>query len=101
MAQAIQLLTEGLERTASFATEIGAGNLNTTFTTLSEKDLLGLALIRMRDELRGFHEKELKTARARAAALLEGQENERRRIIKELHDGVGQMLRHSDAGRFA
>ena len=46
----------------------------------------------MRDELRGFHERELKSARARAAALLEGQENERRRIIKELHDGVGQML---------
>lgn len=92
MAQAIGQLEEGLKRTASFATEIGAGNFNTAFTTLSDQDVLGLALLRMRDELRGFHEKELKLARARAAALLEGQENERRRIIKELHDGVGQML---------
>ncbi|HEX6891534.1 MAG TPA: sensor histidine kinase, partial [Chryseolinea sp.] len=29
---------------------------------------------------------------ARASALLEGQERERKRIINELHDGVGQML---------
>ncbi len=92
MAQAIRQLTTGLERTAFFASEIGSGNFNTHFTPLSEKDQLGLALLRMRDELQGFHERELKLARARAAALLEGQENERRRIIKELHDGVGQML---------
>lgn len=92
MAEAIRQLTNGLERTALFASEIGSGNFNTPFSPLSENDRLGLALLRMRDELRGFHENELKTARARAAALLEGQENERRRIIKELHDGVGQML---------
>lgn len=92
MAQAILQLTEGLERTALFATEIGSGNFNSPFTTLSDRDVLGTALLRMRDELHGFHEKELKSVRARAAALLEGQENERRRIVKELHDGVGQML---------
>ncbi len=28
----------------------------------------------------------------RSAALLEGQENERRRFARELHDGIGQML---------
>lgn len=92
MAQAIHQLTEGFERTARFANEIGSGNFDATFETLSDNDVLGLSLIRMRDELRGFHEKELKSARARAAALLEGQENERRRIIMELHDGVGQVL---------
>ena len=92
MAKAIHQLKEGQERTASFASEIGSGNFNASFKTLSDQDILGLALIRMRDELRAFHEKELKSARSRAAALLEGQENERRRIIKELHDGVGQML---------
>lgn len=92
MDQAIQQLTKGLERTAKFANEIGAGNFNASFTTLSDHDVLGKALIKMREELRGFHEKELRSARARAAALLEGQEKERRRIIKELHDGVGQIL---------
>jgi signal transduction histidine kinase len=92
MATAIQQLTEGLERTAIFANEIGGGNFNASFTKLSDKDKLGKSLIEMRDELRGFHERELKSARARASALLEGQERERKRIINELHDGVGQML---------
>lgn len=92
MADAIYQLTAGLERTSQFAAEIGRGNFNAPFVTLSEHDTLGLSLIRMRDELKAFHEREAKQARARASALLEGQENERRRIIKELHDGVGQLL---------
>jgi len=92
MAQAIQQLTDGLERTARFANEIGGGNFNASFTKLSNNDKLGQSLIEMRDELRGFHERELKSTRARASALLEGQERERKRIINELHDGVGQML---------
>ncbi|HZX73572.1 MAG TPA: ATP-binding protein [Cyclobacteriaceae bacterium] len=92
MAEAIDQLTDGLSRTTTFANEIGSGNFSTSFSTLSEKDVLGKALIHMRDELRTFNERELKLARERAATLLEGQENERRRIIKELHDGVGQLL---------
>jgi two-component system NarL family sensor kinase len=92
MTQAIYQLTEALSRTTAFANEIGSGNFNTSFVTLSDEDALGMALIHMRDELKNFNERELKLARERAAALLEGQENERRRIIKELHDGVGQLL---------
>lgn len=92
MAQAISELTSGLERTSQFAKEIGSRNFDATFTTLSDKDTLGLALISMRDELRKFSEKEVKLVRERAAALLEGQEKERKRIINELHDGVGQLL---------
>ncbi|MBA4058711.1 MAG: hypothetical protein C0490_28600, partial [Marivirga sp.] len=70
MDQAIQQLSKGLERTAKFANEIGSGNFNSSFTTLSDQDVLGKALIKMQVELRGFHEKELRSARARAAALL-------------------------------
>ncbi|HMG90504.1 MAG TPA: ATP-binding protein [Chryseolinea sp.] len=92
MALAIQQLTDGLERTSRFANEIGGGNFNTSFTKLSNNDKLGQSLLEMRDELRGFHDRELKSTRARASALLEGQERERKRIINELHDGVGQML---------
>jgi signal transduction histidine kinase len=92
MAMAIQQLTDGLERTSVFANEIGGGNFNASFAKLSEHDRLGQSLIDMRNELKGFHERELKSARARASALLEGQERERKRIINELHDGVGQML---------
>lgn len=92
MAEAIYLLTDGLERTSTFAKEIGAGNFKSTFVTLSDYDTLGQSLIQMRDALKSLNERETKLARARASALLEGQENERRRIIKDLHDGVGQLL---------
>jgi two-component system NarL family sensor kinase len=92
MAKSVEELMEGLERTKKFASEIGAGNFNTSFTKLSEHDELGNALISMRHELQSFHEREIRSARERAAALLEGQEKERRRIINELHDGVGQLL---------
>jgi len=92
MADAIYQLTEGMERTSKFAREIGGGNFNSSFETLSDQDTLGHSLLHMRDELKSLNERELKLARSRASALLEGQEKERRRIIQELHDGVGQLL---------
>jgi signal transduction histidine kinase len=92
ISQAVAQLAKGMERTTVFAERIGAGDLEASFDKLSKDDQLGQALLQMRDELRSFQDQLLRSARARAAALLEGQENERRRIIKELHDGVGQML---------
>ena len=92
MGAAIKQLIEGFERTTLFASEIGRGNFDASYVALSKDDSLGHALIKMRDELKAFHAHELKSARSRAAALLEGQETERTRIVKELHDGVGQLL---------
>lgn len=92
ITRAINELTDGLKRTTDFAQEIGSGNFNTSFKTLSNFDMLGRALLHMRDELLILREKEIKLDREKAMALLQGQENERRRIIQELHDGVGQML---------
>jgi hypothetical protein len=57
-----------------FAREIGGGNFNSSFETLSDQDTLGHSLLHMRDELKSLNERELKLARARASALLEGQE---------------------------
>ena len=57
MAMATRQLTDGLERTARFANEIGGGNFNASFTKLSNNDKLGQSLIEMRDELRGFHDR--------------------------------------------
>ncbi|MEI9921692.1 MAG: sensor histidine kinase [Bacteroidota bacterium] len=37
-------------------------------------------------------ERETKLVREKTAALIEGQENERRRLTQELHDGIGQLL---------
>lgn len=92
MAEAINQLTEALRRSTEFANAIGLGRFDTPYEKLSERDSLGTALIRMRDELKGFNEREHQLAKSRAAALLEGQELERRRITLELHDGVGQLL---------
>lgn len=92
IADAVDQLMQGMKRTTEFAYEIGSGNFDASFTSLSDRDTLGLALIHMRDQLKGLNEREVRLVREKAAAMLEGQENERKRIIQELHDGVGQLL---------
>lgn len=92
IADAINLLIGGLERTTQFAYAIGEGQFDARFEKLSESDALGEALIHMRDQIKSLNEKEVMLVREKAAALLEGQETERKRITRELHDGVGQLL---------
>ncbi len=52
MKTALYQLREGLQRTSSFAGEIGRGNFNANFQPLSEKDVLGSALLDMRNKLK-------------------------------------------------
>jgi PAS domain S-box-containing protein len=52
MAQSVNRLIEGLNLTESFAREIGKGNLDAEFKILSNKDLLGTALIDMQNSLK-------------------------------------------------
>ena len=92
MKGAINQLIEGLRRTSLFASEIGNGRFQSTYSPLSEEDTLGNALLRMRDQLEASQELEALQRRQRTAALLEGEENERRRISREMHDGIGQLL---------
>ncbi|MDY0199408.1 MAG: PAS domain-containing protein [Tenuifilaceae bacterium] len=51
MANSVNKLIDGLNLTENFAREIGKGNLDTKFETLSEKDLLGISLIDMQKSL--------------------------------------------------
>lgn len=51
MALATDSLVSGLRGTSQFAESIGNGNYNTEFKPLSEHDVLGNALINMRDNL--------------------------------------------------
>ena len=92
MTTAIGNLIDGLKRTAAFASEIGNGNFSQKHEPLSDKDTLGLSLLLMRDKLKEMQQKEAEMMRERSSALLEGQEKERRRLSRELHDGIGQML---------
>jgi len=90
--QAINELVIGLKRTTQFADQIGAGKFDTPYAALSGQDTLGYALIHMRDKLKSLSEEQVRLIREKASALMEGQENERKRIVQDLHDGVGQLL---------
>ncbi len=92
MKEAMNQLIMGLQRTSLFASEIGNGHLQSRYEPLSPEDTMGNALLQMRDKLQESQEKEALLSRQRTVALLEGEENERRRISRELHDGIGQLL---------
>ncbi len=92
MIYSVQKLSENIARTADFASKIGAGKYETEYSPLSSEDVLGIALLKMRDSLKELKEKEISLIRQRAAAVIEGEEKERERIARELHDSVGQML---------
>ncbi len=51
MADALNTLSRALKANANFANEIGKGNLNQEFTPLSNQDMLGNALLQMRESL--------------------------------------------------
>jgi transcriptional regulator with GAF, ATPase, and Fis domain len=52
MSKAMNQLVYGLKNLSSFALEIGRGNYNSQFKPLSEDDVLGNSLLRMRDDLK-------------------------------------------------
>ena len=52
MASSVNALSESFTRTSVFANEIGSGNLKAHYEKLGDNDLLGTALINMRESLR-------------------------------------------------
>jgi serine phosphatase RsbU (regulator of sigma subunit) len=56
MATSVNTLSESFTKTSKFANEIGKGNLAAPYEKLSENDMLGNALINMRDSLRDYSE---------------------------------------------
>jgi two-component system NarL family sensor kinase len=92
MVEAIHRLIEGIKQTTTFAYETGQGNFEASFRPLSDEDVLGNTLLQMRDKIVELQQKQLSLERHRSAALLEGQDKERTRLARELHDGLGQLL---------
>jgi serine phosphatase RsbU (regulator of sigma subunit) len=52
MVYALNSLIKGMEHTTDFSREVGSGNFDYQYTPLSEEDVLGHALLKMRDELK-------------------------------------------------
>jgi len=92
MKMALNRLIDSFNKITAFASEIGRGNLNADFEPLSEHDELGKSLLEMRKQLNDFRLNEEMLNKRKALFLLEGQENERKRVARDLHDGLGQWL---------
>lgn len=58
--EAVHLLTEGHRKSAEFAKEIGKGNFKTSYTTHGKQDVLGNALLDMRENMLAVAEEEKK-----------------------------------------
>ncbi len=92
MKVAMNRLIDSFDRISQFAHEIGKGNLQANFVPLSQKDELGKSLLHMRDQLKEYRAREKVQNKQKTLSLLEGQENERKRMARDLHDGLGQWL---------
>ncbi len=92
MSQSVEVLIQAFKKVTTLAFEIGQGNLTYHIEPLSEKDILSKSLLKMRDQLLFFNQREKEIQRQRSYLLLEGEERERKRMARELHDSLGQML---------
>lgn len=92
MFAALNSLILSLNEAIDFAQSIGAGRFDRGYKLLSDDDALGSALVRMRDDLVAFQEREERYKLAVQRSLVEGQENERKRLARDLHDGLGPFL---------
>ena len=92
MFDALANLKVSLQGAVKFANDIGLMNLNTNYQLKSSNDLLGKSLLAMRDKLIEFRNNEENTRIISKRILVNGMENERRRLSRELHDGVGPYL---------
>lgn len=92
MFDALNKLIEALDRTVLFAREIGSGNFEAHYTLLSDEDQLGEALLQMKYRLQEYQTNEARLMRENQLSFIEGEENERSRLSKEMHDGIGPFL---------
>jgi two-component system NarL family sensor kinase len=92
MITALQNLAAKLAATIQFAQRIGAGNFDAKHEPQSVDDMLGTALVRMANELRQYRKNEELLILQNNKSLIEGQEGERARLSREMHDGIGPAL---------
>ncbi|MBD0836714.1 sensor histidine kinase [Aestuariibaculum suncheonense] len=92
MFDALDNLKKSLQGAVKFSNEMGELNLNSQYVPKGDNDLLGKSLLKMRDKLIEFRNNENKNRVNTKRLLVDGLENERRRLSRELHDGIGPLL---------
>ncbi|HYG03573.1 MAG TPA: GAF domain-containing protein [Chryseosolibacter sp.] len=103
MAVAMDNLVNGLKATTLFAENIGNGNYNTSFQPLSEHDVLGNALINMRNNLSKVAEDDKRRnwateGMARFGEILRTNTND---VIKLSDEIIGNLVKYLKANQGA
>jgi serine phosphatase RsbU (regulator of sigma subunit) len=97
MSKALNSLVEGLRRTTDFSHAVAAGDFEAEYRPLSEEDMLGHALLKMRDEL-GQRERilEMKVVERTEEVVRQKEEVERQgRKVVELYKNVTDSIRYA------
>ncbi|MGZ4097886.1 MAG: SpoIIE family protein phosphatase [Bacteroidia bacterium] len=92
MVSSVNALSESFAQTSTFANEIGKGNLMVHYDKLSDNDLLGNALINMRNSLRSYSEDMEQQVKERTYEVIEkGRKLEI--AYKEIRDSINYAKR--------
>lgn len=97
MSKALTGLVDGLRRTTDFSHSVAAGDFEAEYQPLSEEDVLGHALLKMRDEL-GQRERilEMKVVERTEEVVRQKEEVERQsRKVVELYKNVTDSIRYA------
>lgn len=97
MSQALMGLVDGLRRTTEFSHRVAAGDFQADYKPLSDEDVLGHALLKMRTEL-GERERILETkVRERTEEVVRQKEEVERqsRKVVELYKNVTDSIRYA------
>ena len=97
MAQAMKGLVDGLHKTTDFAREVGQSNFNSPYEPLSNEDVLGHALLKMRDELAETERiLEQKVKERTEEVVMQRDEIERQRLkLEDLYKDVTDSIRYA------
>jgi serine phosphatase RsbU (regulator of sigma subunit) len=92
MVDSVNILTDSFSKTSRFANEIGKGNLTVEYRKLSENDILGDALINMRNSLHAYSADMENKVRERTLEVIE--KSEKLEVAyKEIRDSINYAKR--------
>jgi len=92
MYQALESLRNSIKGAIQFSSQVGNMNLDTQHKLSGQYDQLGKSLITMQEKLREYAEQDRTNQQLAKKSLIIGEEKERKRLARELHDGLGPLL---------